>query len=85
MRRACSRALERSDSLSDERSQKQLYHACALYEAGKRHREHGDWGGKEAVCSCEETGALPEELQQKTLTYIEDCKRRAKNFGKSKT
>eukprot|EP00935_MAST-01C_sp_MAST-1C-sp1_P002268 g2268.t1 len=66
----------RPDSLSDKRLQKlQLLHACALYEAGKQHREDGDWGqARKCFEAAKKTKKLPDELQKKNATYLKECK-----------
>jgi tetratricopeptide (TPR) repeat protein len=74
----------RPDSTSVERVQKlQLFHACSLYEAGKRHCLNGDLGeARKRFESAKKTEALPDELEKKTLDHIEECKQRSKELRK---
>eukprot|EP00935_MAST-01C_sp_MAST-1C-sp1_P002476 g2476.t1 len=75
---------QRPGKLSSERLQKlQLFHACALYEAGKQQRKDGDWGAaKKSFEAAERAECLPNDLQRKTLRYIQECKQRSKAFRK---
>ena len=65
-------------SMSVERVRKlQLFHACALYEAGKQHREVGDWGAaKKCFDSASNSKALPPELKMKNTDYLDECEER---------
>ena len=62
---------QRLNILSKERVQKlQLFHACALYEAGKQHREDGDWAeAKKCFQAAKKTRTLPPDLEKKNATY----------------
>eukprot|EP00935_MAST-01C_sp_MAST-1C-sp1_P000968 g968.t1 len=65
------------DIVSHKRLRKiRLFHACALYEAGKKHREDGDWGeAKKHFEGAKKTKALPSKLQEKTSGYLKECKK----------
>jgi hypothetical protein len=77
----------RPDYMSVERVRKlQLFHACALYEAGKQHYTNGDWGdARKRFESAKKTEALPDELEKKILDHIKDCKQRIKELRKKAT
>jgi tetratricopeptide (TPR) repeat protein len=51
-----------------------LLRACSLYEAGKQHREDGDWGeAKRCFGAAKKTKTLPTMLKQKNDAYLEEC------------
>jgi tetratricopeptide (TPR) repeat protein len=53
-----------------------LFHACALYEAGKQHREDGDWGAaKKLFEAATKTKKLPSDLQAKSVAYLKESKK----------
>eukprot|EP00935_MAST-01C_sp_MAST-1C-sp1_P002824 g2824.t1 len=67
---------QRSEKLSDERLHKlRLFHACALYEAGKQEYENGNLGtARKQFEAAKKTGALPHNFQEKAVRYIQECK-----------
>ena len=47
--------------------------ACELYEAGKQHRENGDWGeAKKHFEAAKKTKVLPDTLETKVDGYLEE-------------
>jgi outer membrane protein assembly factor BamD (BamD/ComL family) len=62
-------------TISGERLKKnRLLHACSLFEAGKQHREEGDWGAaKNRFESAQKTKSLPNVLKGKNKLYLEEC------------
>jgi hypothetical protein len=60
---------------TEKRIQKlRVFLACSLYEAGKQHREEGDWGvAMRCFGAAEKTKALPAKLKQKNDAYLDEC------------
>jgi hypothetical protein len=60
---------------TEKRIQKlRLCLACSLYEAGKQHREEGDWGvAMRCFGAAKKTKALPATLKQKNDAYLDEC------------
>jgi hypothetical protein len=51
-----------------------LMQACSLYEAGKRHREEGDWGvAKRCFGAARKTKALPDAYLKECYAYLDEC------------
>eukprot|EP00935_MAST-01C_sp_MAST-1C-sp1_P002526 g2526.t1 len=62
------------DTISSKSLKKlQLFQACAMYEAGKRHRQKGNMGeAKKCFEAAQDTNALPDELESKAAAYLQE-------------
>jgi serine/threonine protein kinase/energy-coupling factor transporter ATP-binding protein EcfA2 len=70
----------RAASIAGERLKKlRRFHACSLYESGKKARRQGNWEtGAEQFCLAQETKMLPGTLSNKCSAYLQQCKERRK-------
>jgi serine/threonine protein kinase/energy-coupling factor transporter ATP-binding protein EcfA2 len=72
-------------SIAGERLQKlRRFHACSLYESGKKARRKGNWEtAAEQFCLAQETKMLPGTLSNKCGAYLQQCKERRKALRES--